>query len=118
MNIPSDKVHIAGKTPHYMRFGNRYIFCIGVLLFNTLFFTLVAYLLPMRFEENDDVVMCMIANGVYSGSPDCHLVFINAIYGSVLARLYSLIYVIWVRIILSFLTKSCGYTQIKSLLFY
>lgn len=90
MNIPFNKPHLAGKPPHNMRFGNRYIFCIGVLLFNALFFALVAYLLPMRFEENDDVVMCMIANGVYSGSPDCHLVFINAIYGSVLAWLYSL----------------------------
>ena len=44
----------------------------------------------MQFEENDDIVMAMIANGTYSGSPDGHLVYINVIYGAVLAFLYGL----------------------------
>ncbi len=61
-----------------------------VLLFNTVFFSLMAWLLPIHFEENDDVTMCMIANGVYAGHPDGHLVFINAIYGWVIAGLYML----------------------------
>lgn len=59
-----------------------------VLLFNTAFFILMAWLLPIHYEENDDVVMCMIANGVFSGNPDGHLVFVNAIYGWILAGLY------------------------------
>ncbi len=50
----------------------------------------MAWLLPLGFEENDDVMMAMIANGTYSGSPDYHLVYINVIYGAVLAALYSL----------------------------
>ena len=50
----------------------------------------MALLLPLGFEENDDVMMCMIANGSYSGMPDCHLVYINVLYGWVLAALYSL----------------------------
>lgn len=57
---------------------------------NIVFFALMATLLPMGFEENDDVMMCMIANGAYSGTPDYHLVYINVLYGMVLAGLYSL----------------------------
>ncbi len=59
-----------------------------VLLFNAVFFIFMAWLLPIHYEENDDVVMCMISNGVFSGNPDGHLVFINAIYGWILAGLY------------------------------
>lgn len=57
---------------------------------NALFFVLAAWLLPLGFEENDDVMMAMIANGSCSGVPDCHLVYINVIYGAVLAVLYRL----------------------------
>lgn len=64
--------------------GNKWF----VLLFNTVFFFLMAWILPIHYEENDDVMMCMIANGVFSGNPDGHLVFINAIYGWILAGLY------------------------------
>lgn len=65
---------------------NKYI----LLLINTVIFILFAYVLPIKYEDNDDVIMCMIANGVYSGQPDGHLVFINALYGWVLAGLYTL----------------------------
>lgn len=61
-----------------------------LLVCNIAFFVLMALLLPMRYEENDDVMMCMIANGTYAGVPDCHLVYINVIYGALLAWLYSL----------------------------
>ena len=61
-----------------------------ILLVNTAFFVLMAWLLPIHFEENDDVAMCMISNGNRSGSPDGHLVFINALYGWVIAGLYML----------------------------
>lgn len=66
--------------------GLKYI----VILFNIVFFAVMAWVLPLGFEENDDVMMCMIANGTYSGTPDYHLVYINVIYGAVLAALYSL----------------------------
>lgn len=66
--------------------GLKYI----ILGVNIAFFALMAAVLPMQFEENDDIVMAMIANGTYSGSPDCHLVYINVIYGAVLAFLYGL----------------------------
>lgn len=66
--------------------GLKYI----VLACNIVLFALLAVLLPLGFEENDDVMMCMIANGTYSGTPDFHLVYINVLYGFVLAGLYSL----------------------------
>ena len=61
-----------------------------VLAFNIAYFAVLAMALPLSFEENDDVMMAMIANGTYSGTPDCHLVFINVIYGWVLTLLYGL----------------------------
>lgn len=59
-----------------------------VLLCNIAYFALMALILPMQYDVNDDVMMCMIANGTYSGTPDGHLVYINVIYGYVLAWLY------------------------------
>lgn len=60
-----------------------------ILVLNTLAFVLLAMLLPIHFETNDDVAMCWIANGVITGTPDEHLVFIHALYGLVLKVLYS-----------------------------
>ena len=62
-----------------------------LLVFNILFFIILAIAFPIRYETNDDVFMCWIANGVLGGEPDCHLVFINAIYGVVLKFLYTLV---------------------------
>lgn len=59
------------------------------MFFNALFFSIIAYILPIHFETNDDVFMSLIASGVYSGSPDAHLVFINYIYGFVLTIFYN-----------------------------
>ena len=71
-----------------------------VLLLNTVFFSLMAWLLPIHFEENDDVVMCMIANGLFSGNPDGHLVFLNAIFGWMIAGLYMMTNVVeWYALI-------------------
>lgn len=44
----------------------------------------------MRYAENDDIVMLLIASGAYTGAPDMHMVFTNAIYGWVLSGLYGL----------------------------
>ena len=62
-----------------------------IVVVNIVYFALMAAMLPMGFEENDDVMMAMIANGTYSGAPDYHLVYINVLYGWVLTVLYSLI---------------------------
>lgn len=50
----------------------------------------VLHFLPVRFEENDDICMLLIASGGYSGTPDAHLVFINYIYGLGIKTLYTL----------------------------
>lgn len=62
----------------------------SILAFNIGFFILITTIFPFLFEENDDVTMCLIANGGYTGMPNGHLVFINAIYGWIVAGLYSL----------------------------
>jgi hypothetical protein len=73
-----------------------------LLIGNIFFFILFAYFLPIRFEENDDVVMLLFASGKYSGNPEPHLVFINYIYGLFLKFLYSIIPGIeWYTIIFS-----------------
>ncbi|MBO7458928.1 MAG: hypothetical protein J6T80_06720 [Paludibacteraceae bacterium] len=61
-----------------------------VLAVNVALFAIMAIVLPLGFEENDDVMMCMISNGTYTGTPDCHLVYINVLYGWMLSVLYSL----------------------------
>ena len=60
------------------------------LLVNAAVFALLAWLLPIHFETNDDVAMCMILDGQYSGSPDGHIVYSNALFGWMVAGLYSL----------------------------
>lgn len=71
-------------------FSNRWTIFGLLLLVNAVLVAVFAYTLPIRYEENDDIVMSMIANGSYSGSPDYHLVYINVIYGYVLTLLYGL----------------------------
>lgn len=57
---------------------------------NLILFCVFAIFLPIRYEENDDVIMCWIASGFYSGTPDPHLVFINYIFGLMISSLYKL----------------------------
>lgn len=61
-----------------------------ILVLNSLLLCLFALTLHIHFETNDDVGMGWIADGFLSGKPDCHLVFINAVYGCVLVFLYEL----------------------------
>lgn len=56
---------------------------------NIVFFMIAAYLFPIRFEQNDDVIMLLFASGKYSGIPEAHLVFINYVYGLLLKFLYT-----------------------------
>lgn len=60
-----------------------------LLLTNIIFFISAAYLLPIRYEQNDDVMMLLFASGKYSGTPESHLVFINYLYGLFLKLLYT-----------------------------
>lgn len=66
--------------------------CFALLLvINTAIFILCANIFPIRFLTNDDVSMVWIANGVMTGTPDCHLVFMNALYGCFLNFLYGIV---------------------------
>lgn len=71
-------------------FENKYLHFGLIVLINSCFFLLMAYIMPIRFESIDDVRMCMISDGLYSGTPDCHLVFVSSLYGYILASLYKL----------------------------
>ncbi|WP_411890071.1 hypothetical protein [Yoonia sp. SDW83-1] len=61
---------------------------IQFLALSAMIFLLTFLFLPMRFEENDDIVMMLLASGVYSGEPSSNLVFINYILGVALSSLY------------------------------
>ena len=50
-------------------------------LFVSVFFIVCAYVLPIQFEENDDITMLLLASGKYSGTPEAHLMYINYLYG-------------------------------------
>ncbi len=83
--------------------SNQLLFVL-VVLFTAGLFCLLSWLLPLRFYGNDDVGMCLIANGSYTATPDCHLIFINAIYGYILKILYSLPFDLeWYTILFSIL---------------
>jgi hypothetical protein len=102
--IPFNKPYLTGKEAHYMyeakfkiklslisyfkeKLSHNFLF---ILTANIVFFTLFAYLLPIRYEENDDIVMLLFASGKYTGVPEAHLVFINYIYGFFVSFLYTI----------------------------
>lgn len=93
-----------------------------LLLFNVFVFIVLSNVLPIMFEDNDDTTMVWIANGIYSGTPDCHLVFINALYGWVLAQLYSILpnvewYVVsfaFLQIVSITILVGCFYNRIQN----
>lgn len=60
------------------------------LLFSFVFIWLIVLLLPIRFEENDDVVMLLLASGNYTGQFESNLIFINPLFGKIVALLYSI----------------------------
>ena len=62
----------------------------AILLVTIVVGTTIVFSCPIRFEDNDDITSAWIASGIYSGEPDGHLVFINALYGYVVAFLYSI----------------------------
>ena len=68
---------------------NKYGLAVFLVLLNAAFFAFIAWFMPIRYEQNDDIMMCMIANGLYTGTPDAHLVYINALYGQLLVWLYT-----------------------------
>lgn len=65
-------------------FSKRFCVIISII-------SLLSYFLfyPVIFEQNDDVMMKLIANGYLTGEPESHLVFINVIIGSLLKILYT-----------------------------
>jgi hypothetical protein len=62
-----------------------------VLLFvlNILFFATFAWLLPIRFETNDDTTMLLLASGKITGTPEAQLVYVKYILGLLLSKSYS-----------------------------
>lgn len=57
-------------------------------LYSSLLMGLAILFLPIRFEENDDIVMLLLASGNYTGNFESNLIFINPIYGAVVSSLY------------------------------
>ena len=79
---------------------NKYVLYVILFIGNIIFFLLCANMFNMHYEENDDIFMCLIANGNFTGSPDCHLVFQNALYGLIISSLYKLTSIVeWYTIV-------------------
>jgi hypothetical protein len=66
---------------------HKYIGIITICYFFSLFL-IVNFLFHISYEENDDVVMGLIASGAYGNSPDYHLVFIHSLLGLILSSFY------------------------------
>lgn len=81
-----------------------------IVLITVIFSAVIVTSCPIRYEDNDDITSAWIASGTYSGIPDGHLVFINALYGFFVAGLYSICSSIeWYTILyIAFLTLSCA----------
>lgn len=83
---------------------------------NIILLTVLIFFIPIRFEENDDLIMLLIASGNYLGIPDGHLVFINVLLGYPLTLLYQLYNSIewytWFFIALHFISLSVITTSI------
>ena len=58
------------------------------LVYAVIFFAAILLFLPIRFEENDDIVMLLLASGNYTGELESTLIFIHPIYGVFLNILY------------------------------
>jgi len=70
-------------------FLNRpYLRILSILVFISLFVIGLFSFFPIIFETNDDLAMLVISSGIYSGSPDEHLIFMNVLIGFFLKFLY------------------------------
>jgi hypothetical protein len=61
---------------------------LSAFLYSFIIIGIAILFLPIRFEENDDVVMLLLASGNYTGNFESNLVFINPIYGAIVSSLY------------------------------
>ena len=61
------------------------------VLYSFILIGIAVLFLPFRFEENDDVVMLLLASGNYTGEFESNLIFINPIYGALVSFLYKFI---------------------------
>lgn len=80
----------------------RFPFALSLLM-SALLFALLHAAGMVRFEDNDDVVMALIASGKYNGEVDPHLVFSNVLYGFFLNGLYVIMPTVeWYTVVLVF----------------
>lgn len=69
--------------------NKKYIFLFTSFLISFSFFYFLLYNFPIRFQENDDIVMLLLANSYYTGFFESNLIFIHPFYGHILNFLYS-----------------------------
>lgn len=58
------------------------------LLYSLVLVIVTLFFIPIRFEENDDVVMLLLASGNYTGQFESNLIFINPLYGKIVSFFY------------------------------
>ena len=75
-----------------MSLKNKNVLNIGLAFtFTVIYVILLICLLPKPYYTNDQVLMRDIASGVYTGTPDAHLIYIMYPLGLIFKGLYSLI---------------------------
>jgi len=74
---------------NYLFNNKKVLFLFSSFLISFFFFYILIYNFPIRFQENDDVVMLLLANGHYTGFFESNLIFIHPLYGRLLNFLYA-----------------------------
>lgn len=74
---------------NYLFNNKKVLFLFSSFLISFFFFYILIYNFPIRFQENDDVMMLLLANGHYTGFFESNLIFMHPLYGYLLNFLYA-----------------------------
>lgn len=86
------------------------------VLMNALFLVLSLVCFHPHFEENDDVIISFILEGVYGSAGEYHLVYINSCLGALLKTFYALIPLVKWYTLMQYLLLFIAFTAITWIL--
>lgn len=62
-----------------------------IIIANIIYFSILSWLLPIRFETSDDITMASLVNGTALGVPNYDMIFQSTYYGKILCFLYNML---------------------------